>query len=90
LLALLKNLRETLERLLDRHASALRAITLPMTRRVFAHLTQSQDESVPQSRAKRSPRDQTLRQTQRERRQAPFAQVRDLHADGVSLREVAA
>ena len=84
---LLKNLRDALERLLDRHAGALRGIALP-TRRVSADSPPNRDANPTLLPPQRSPHEQAVRQVKREIRQARFAQVRDLHAQGVSVREI--
>jgi transposase len=86
---LLKNLRESLERLLDRNAGTLREISLPTTRRVSTASTPSRDSDLTLKPAYRSPGEQSVRHAKRERRHADFVQVRELHDQSVSVREIA-
>jgi transposase len=86
---LLKNLRDALERLLDRHAGAVRDIALPIKRRGSSDSVHDRTGGTTQAPAKRSLHEQEVRHVKRDHRHARFAQVRDLHAQGVSVREIA-
>jgi transposase len=87
---LLKNLREALERIVDRHANALRHVALPATRRASPSVTADAPPPGTLPPAHRSPREQVRRQAAQERRQVRFTHVRELHAQGMSLRAIAA
>ena len=85
----LKNHREALERLLGRHKGVLRDISLPTSRPKFAATTPNPDTEPIQKPPERSPREVTIRRAKRERRQSRFAQVRELHSQGMSVRGIA-
>src|SRR6266849_2234326 len=87
---LLKNLREALERLLDRHSHALHHVSLPARRRASTLTLRSDAADALPAKAPRSAREQVRRETARERRQLRFSQVRDLYAQGWSVRAIAA
>lgn len=86
---LLKNLREALERLLDRYPTALGEITLPVRRRASPSTSPGAQVGIRHLPAHRSAREKARGQATRERRQRRFDRVRDLHREGMSLREIA-
>jgi hypothetical protein len=77
-----KNVREALERFLSRHQHTLGALPLPEVAGTEADDVAS-GEPPPRSRGERA-----ARQAKRERRVARYEAVRDLHAQGVSRREI--
>lgn len=86
---LLKNLREALERFLDRHTSTLRNISLSPTRGSSALAALDAEPAASAKPSHYSAREQLRREGARERRQMRFEQVRDLHAHGKSIRAIA-
>jgi len=80
---LVRNLRDTLERLLDRLHQRLAAI-------LAANQTATTLTSAPEARSlRRSTTDQIARQARRARRFARYQEVRALHAQRVSTRHIA-
>ncbi|HVC34750.1 MAG TPA: ISL3 family transposase [Chloroflexota bacterium] len=86
---LLKNLRAALERLVDRQATAVRHVSLPATRRASPSVTSDRSLPGPLPPAHRSPPEQVRRQAAQERRPMRVAHVRELHAQGKSIRAIA-
>ena len=82
---LVKNLREALERLVDRNRSRLRGITLPSPRAEHCRLP----VAALRRPARRSPAEASVRELRRTARQARFAQVRALAATGQSVVSIA-
>jgi transposase len=83
---LLKNLRESVERMLNRNQQSLSGIRLPASVRTYE--TTASSEPADYAPAPRSPSEQAERQARRERRYARYTEVRRLHAEGMSLRAI--
>jgi transposase len=85
---LVKNLREGLERLIDRNRTHLRGIRLPYTSR-----KDNSQAGLPASAArrpaKRAPAEVSARAARRNQRQAVLAQVLDLRKEGISISSIA-
>jgi hypothetical protein len=84
---LVKNVREALERLLDRNRSRLSGIAVPPI--VDPTIPVAASRPAPRSPAPRSPAEATARAASREQRQTRVAQVRALRGQGVSERRIA-
>jgi transposase len=85
---LVKNLREAVERLLDRNRSRLSGIALPR-RSVAPRPPPAVPPTMGRQPAPRSPSEATLRQARRRVRLARVNQVRTLHSQGVSILGIA-
>jgi len=83
---LLKNLRESLERMLNRNHQVLGEITLPSS--VRKDEESASPEPADYIPAPRSPSEQAQRRARRERRYECYMEVRRLHAAGMSLRAI--
>jgi transposase len=84
---LLKNLREALERMLDRNQKVLGGITLPFSERTdkTTGSLRTSDYTSPS----RSPRERARSRAKREKRYARYEKVRELHSRGMSMRTIA-
>jgi transposase len=83
---LLTNLREALERLLERNRARFRGIVLP------ARATNGELSIPPTAQRKpvrRSPTEEAVRQARRAYRQTRYAQIQTLRTHGVSIRSIA-
>lgn len=83
---LLKNMRESVERMLGRNQQALSEVKLPASVRTGG--TEASSEPADYIPPLRSPREQAQRQARRERRYACYLEVRRLHTEGMSLRAI--
>jgi hypothetical protein len=84
---LLKNLREALERMLDRNQQSLGGINVPSpSRRDKATTSLETSDYAPPPR---SPREEARSRTKREKRYALYEKVRKLHSRGMSMRAIA-
>ena len=98
---LLQNLREALQRVLEQHSAALQAVQLPASAESLPQ-AQSPDPVVtladassgaPSTAQAHAPaprnRRERLQEERRERRYERYTQVRELHARGMSIHEIA-
>ncbi|MEW6636358.1 MAG: transposase [Actinomycetota bacterium] len=85
---LLKNLREALERMLDRNQKVLGRIALPSSKRA-EKTPGSQRASDYTPPPPRSPRERARSKAARKRRRVRYKKVRTLHSRGMSLRAIA-
>ena len=84
---LLTNLREALERVLDRAHPHLRALAMALPSGVRETAS---PQVVPVRRRRRSANEDVVRAARRARRQACYEAVRTLYAQGKSMRQIAA
>jgi transposase len=84
---LLKNLREALERMLDRNQQSLSRIALPSSTR--PDKTTGSQRASDYTPPPRSPRERARSKAARNRRYARYKKVRRLHYQGMSLRAIA-
>lgn len=82
---LLKNLREALERMLDRNQRSLGEIDIPSTRPDTMACSPSTSDYTPPPR---SPREQARSRSKRKERRARYEKVRELHRRGMSMRAI--
>jgi transposase len=85
---LVKNLREALERLLDRHRTSFRGLVLPRAGSAIPE-GPSLPAAAQRRPARRSPAEATARQARRAERQARYQQVQTLHAQGAKIKHIA-
>jgi transposase len=84
---LLKNLREALERMLDRNQQSLGKIELPSSTR--PDKTSNSPRTSGYTPSPRSPSEQARSRAARKRRYACYKKVRELHSRGMSMRAIA-
>lgn len=89
---LLKNLREALERMLDRNQKVLGGIALPSSTRpdkTNGSEPNRSQRALDYTPPPRSPRERARSKVARDRRYARYKKVRTLHSRGMSLRAIA-